>query len=80
MERKGLAQLDVFFPSEENREGAGSFIGKQKEEGQARNRKVVTLCDGGDGNGYGSYQKLLSIKTIKAGVTGVTRNSSQSKP
>jgi len=51
MERKGLAQLDVVFPSEENREGAGSFIGKQKEEGQARNRKVAILCDGGDRNG-----------------------------
>jgi len=28
---------------------------------------------------YRSYQKLLSIKTMKAGVMGVTRNSSQSK-
>jgi len=93
MERKGLVQQDVVFPSETNRESAGPFIGKQKEEGQARNRKDATLCVGGDRNGqelpetplnqddegrsYGSYQKLLSIKTMKAGVTGVTRNSSQ---
>jgi len=84
-----------FFLLIENRESAGLFIGKQKEEGQARNRKVATLCGGGDRNGqelletetplnqdhevwsYGSYQKLLSIKTMKAGVT---RNSSQLKP
>ena len=51
MERKGLAQQDVFFPSQENRESAGPFIGKQKEEDQVRNRKVATLCGGGDRNG-----------------------------
>jgi len=33
-----------------------------------------------EGRSYGSYQKFLSMKTMKAGVTGVTRNSSQSKP
>jgi hypothetical protein len=90
MERKGLAQLDVVFPSKENWEGAGSLIGKQKpEEGRpgaaeqkgreslrwlTRKRTEVTaetpvtplnqaMVETEKDRSYGSYQKLLSIKT-----------------